>query len=124
MADGYSFQLSGGIMNGEAVERALPEIIANQVGYDFEEYWHRLEVAASGSQVLSADVLDNARVIIVLGGEGITVTFGTTGTDEIPADPFLVVCEETNGSGYDQLTIKNNDASEQAVTVIACSYKT
>ena len=31
MADGYSFLLSGGIMDGETVERALPEIVANQI---------------------------------------------------------------------------------------------
>lgn len=124
MADGYSFQLSGGMMNGQEVERALPEIIANRAGYDFEEYWHRLEVAAAGSQVLETDVLNDARVIIVVGGEGITVVFGSTGTEEIPADPGLFVAAETNGSGYDQLTINNDSAREQKVTVIVCSYKT
>ncbi len=124
MADGYSFLLSGGIMNGETVERALPEIKADRSGYDFEEYWHRLEVAANGSQILEADVLNDARVVIVHGGEGIAVTFGSTGTEEIPADPFLAVCEETNGSGFDQLTITNNSTREQKVTVIVCSYKT
>ncbi|MCP4538523.1 MAG: hypothetical protein GY832_15415 [Chloroflexi bacterium] len=124
MADGYSFQLSGGIMNGETVERALPEIIANRSGFDFEEYWHRLEVAAGASQILEVDVLNDARVIIVVGGEGITVTFGSTGTEELPADPALLISEETNGSGFDQLAINNNSTREQKVTVIACSYKT
>ena len=53
MADRYEFRISGGIKNGEELERALPEVVANHVGYDFEEYWHRLEVAAAGSQVLA-----------------------------------------------------------------------
>lgn len=124
MADRYKFQISGGIMNGEEIERALPEVIAEKYGYDFEEYWHRLEVAAAVSQTLEADVLDNARAILVIGGEGVTVTFGSTGTDALPANPFLFVADEEAGTGYDQITVTNNGSREQKVTIIACSYKT
>jgi len=128
-ADGYTVQLSGGLMDGEDIVRSLPEVIASKGGYDFEEYWHRLEIAAAvgalpATEVLDIDILDNARVIIVYGGEGVTVTYGGTGSDEVPCDPFAVACNETTGSGFDTITLTNSGSREQKVEVVVFSYKT
>ncbi len=125
MWDGYKLQVSGGLMEGDSLLMSIPEIILEEGGYDFEAYVHSPEVAADGgSQALEADVLDNARVILVAGGEGVTVTLGSTGTDSISADPVLLVSNEDDGTGYDQITLTNNSSEERKVFVMACSYKT
>ena len=123
MAYSYNVQVTGGLMDGNTLVRSLPAVIADATGYDFEDYWHSFEVAGGGSQVIPIDILDNARVIIVYGGAGITVVFDADGTDAIPADPFLVVTNETSGSGFDQITVANSGSTEQQVTVIAFAFK-
>ena len=125
MWDGYKLQLSGGLMDGDSLVFSLPETILEQTGYDFEAYVHSPEIASDGSsQTLEADVLDNARALVIIGGEGVEVTLGSTGTDAIPADPVLLVSNEDDGTGYDQITITNNSSEERKVVVMACSYKT
>jgi len=126
--DRYSFQISGGLMDGDTALRLIEGGIANKHGYDFEDYWHRFEVpGATGSTpsevTIEADILDNARILIVLGGPDVAVLLGDTGMEEIPCDPFLVVSDEGNGTGYSKITVVNNGAADQKVTVIACAFK-
>lgn len=129
MANSYSIQISGGIMDGDDVARSLPETIANATGYDFEDYWHGLEIPAfvtadANAKTLDLDILDNPRMLIILGSEGICAVLGSTGTDEVKCDPFHICSDETDGLALDTIEIRNKSSREQKVTVIAFSYKT
>ena len=128
MATGYNIVVSGGLLDGADIVRAL-EIKAESSGFDFEDFWQRFEIAAASggtaaTRDIQMDVLDNPRMIIIEGAEGITVTLGSTGTDEISCDPLFITTDETDGTGIDQITLCNHGSREQKVTVIAFSYKT
>lgn len=130
----YKIQLSGGLVNGEDIVRSLPETIAKAGGYDFEEYWHTLEIPAfvtadANAKTLDIDDLDNPRMLIILGGEGVCAVLGGTGTDEVQCNPMHVSSNETDGIStttlpLDTIELRNKSSREQRATVIVFSYKT
>jgi hypothetical protein len=117
LSDNYTVQLVTKLLTGTSVD------ITDDTTADdtcTETFWAQVQLEAAASDVvLKLNLLTDPKVLIVIGGEGVSFKLDSTGTDAIGADPIAVVSNENDGLSIDEVLLSNTDTQARAVTVIA-----
>ena len=119
MVNQYNFQLLSQLLQDTVVARRELKVASGGCG---ENYWQEFNVPANsiGLDALHIDLaaLTEPKVIVVLGGPGISVTPAGSAAP-IPADPIAVLSSTTGMANLSPLAIENGGTLVQKVTVIA-----
>ena len=117
MSDNFTVQVVTKLLTGTTVNRTSDETMDDAC---VETFWAQVALQAGASDVvLKLNLLTDPKVLVVIGGEGISFKLDSTGTDALGADPLAVVANENDGLGIDELLLSNSDTQSHAVTVIA-----
>jgi len=115
----FNFQILAQLLQDTVVARRELKVAQGACG---ENYWQEFNVPANtiGLDALHIDLaaLTEPKVIVVLGGPGISVTPAGFAA-AIQADPIAVLSSTTGMANISPLTIENSGTLIQKVTVIA-----
>lgn len=118
MSDNYTVQLVTTALTGTSTDRT--DTTTADDTHD-ESFWAEVSLpAAATDTVLLLNLLADPKILVVLGGTGVSFKLGHTGgTDAIAADPIAVVGDEDAGLGITGIQLSNSDTQAHDVTIVA-----
>ena len=117
MATNYSMRLICQLMDGALINTTVKKVADSTYTQHFDM---DITVAAAASDVsLTLGGLTAPKVLIVIGGDDVKFKLNAGGTDEIDADPFAIICDETDGIGVTAILLSNGGAADIVARVIA-----
>lgn len=117
MSDNYAVQVVAAVKTGTTTDRTKTETADESCT---ETFWAEVQLEAGAADVdLKLNLLTDPKILVVMGGKGVSFKLDSTGTDAIGADPVAVAGNEDAGLGIDEILLSNSDSVAHMVTIIA-----
>lgn len=117
MSTSYEVQVIASLLTGTAADWTKTTTVTGSHTEEFITIINLPPAAADTSLALGG--LTAPKVLVVVGGTGVTFKLGAAGTDDIGADGVAAVCDEGSGLGITEILLSNGDSQAHACTVYA-----